>query len=90
MVLSKHGKLPKELSMHVKDDDRKKLMHQENLQKLSDEVVVADVVPQRMTALASDNLLWDGKLGVMSSRIPQEQGDASSDEKPPTRRDFEN
>jgi hypothetical protein len=57
MVLSKHGKLPKELSMHVKDDDRKKLMQRENLQKLSDEVVVADVVPQRMTALASDNLL---------------------------------
>jgi hypothetical protein len=43
--------------MHVKDDDRKKLMQRENLQKLSDEVVVADVVPQRMTALASDNLL---------------------------------
>ncbi|KAH8934591.1 hypothetical protein BDL97_18G091100 [Sphagnum fallax] len=39
------------------DDDRKKLMQQENLQKLSDEVVVADVVPQHMTALASDNLL---------------------------------
>jgi hypothetical protein len=31
--------------MHVKDDDRKKLMQRENLQKLSDEVVVADVVP---------------------------------------------
>jgi hypothetical protein len=43
--------------MHVKDDDRKKLMQRENLQKLSDEVVVADVVPQCMTALASDNIL---------------------------------
>jgi hypothetical protein len=70
------------------DDERQKLMQRENLQKLSDEVVVADVVPQHMTALASDNLLSDGKLGVMSSRIPQEQGDASFDEKPPTRRDL--
>jgi hypothetical protein len=68
------------------DDDRQKLMQGENLQKLSDEVVVADVVPQHMTALASDNLLSDGKLGVMSSSIPQEQGEASFDEKPPTRR----
>jgi hypothetical protein len=32
-------------------------MLRENLQKLFDEVVVADVVPQHMTALASDNLL---------------------------------
>jgi hypothetical protein len=32
-------------------------MQRENLQKLFDEVVVADVVPQHMTALASDNLL---------------------------------
>jgi hypothetical protein len=32
-------------------------MHREKLQKLSDEVVVADVVPQHMTTLASDNLL---------------------------------
>jgi len=70
------------------DDDRQKLMQRENLQKLSDEVVVADVVPQHMTALASDNLLSDGKLGVMSSSILQEQGDASFDEKPPTRRDL--
>jgi len=70
------------------DDERQKLMQRENLQKLSDEVVVADVVPQHMTALASDNLLSDGKLGVMSSSIPQEQGDASFDEKPPTRRDL--
>ncbi|CAK9862655.1 unnamed protein product [Sphagnum jensenii] len=70
------------------DDERQKLMQRENLQKLSDEVVVANVVPQHMTALASDNLLSDGKLGVMSSSIPQEQGDASFDEKPPTRRDL--
>jgi hypothetical protein len=69
------------------DDERQKLMQRENLQKLSDEVV-ADVVPQHMTALALDNLLSDGKLGVMSSSIPQEQGDASFDEKPPTRRDL--
>jgi hypothetical protein len=70
------------------DNDRQKLMQRENLQKLSDEVVVTDVAPQHMTALASDNLLSDGKLGVMSSSIPQEQGDASFDEKPPTRRDL--
>jgi hypothetical protein len=32
-------------------------MQRENLQKLSDEVVIANVVPQHMTTLASDNLL---------------------------------